>query len=254
MTDINVHKKLIRIYIDASLSNGASVALTTAQAHYFHNVMRKTTGDAIRVFNGRDGEWLCLIDTLSKKNGQILPQEQLKPQTGTGTQTGGPAAPAQHITLIFAPIKKQRLDFLIEKAVELGVTCLQPVLTQNTEMRKINAERIESQIIEAAEQCERLDIPTLLPLIALEKAAPLHEVIYAAIERLDDVPHIAEVTDTQNCALLIGPEGGFTAEEVQWLSARSNVTAVGLGPQIMRAETAALFGLAHLGHKTLPLK
>jgi 16S rRNA (uracil1498-N3)-methyltransferase len=248
MTDINVHKKLIRIYIDASLSKGASVALTTAQAHYFHNVMRKSTGDAIRVFNGRDGEWLCLIDTLNKKNGQILPQEQLK------QQTNGQAQPAPQITLIFAPIKKQRLDFLIEKAVELGVTCFQPVLTQNTEMRKINAERIESQIIEAAEQCERLDIPTLLPLIALEKAAPLHGVIYAAIERLDDVPHIAEVTDTQNCALLIGPEGGFTAEEVQWLSARSNVSAVGLGPQIMRAETAALYGLAHLGHRVTPSK
>jgi 16S rRNA (uracil1498-N3)-methyltransferase len=248
MTDINVHKKLIRIYIDAPLAQGTSAALTTAQAHYFYNVMRKTTGDAIRVFNGRDGEWLCLIDALNKKNGQILPQKQLKPQIDIQ------AEPAQHITLIFAPIKKQRLDFLIEKAVELGVTCLQPVLTQNTEMRKINAERIESQIIEAAEQCERLDIPPLLPLISLEKAAPLHNIIYTAIERLDDVPHIAEVTDTQHCALLIGPEGGFTAQEVQWLSARSNVTVVGLGAQIMRAETAALYGLAHLGHKVAPSK
>ena len=78
--------------------------------------------------------------------------------------------------------------------------------------------------------------------------------VYAAIERLEDAPHIAEVTDTQDCALLIGPEGGFTAEEVQWLSARSNVSAVGLGPQIMRAETAALYGLAHLGHRAAPSK
>tara|TARA_R110002124_G_scaffold287216_1_gene471499 strand:- start:192299 stop:193045 length:747 start_codon:yes stop_codon:yes gene_type:complete len=240
MTDINVYKKLIRIYIDAPLAQDVSAALSTAQAHYFHNVMRKNAGDMIRVFNGHDGEWLCQIERLNKKNGQVLAQKQLKPQREDSAQ------PDQNITLIFAPIKKQRLDFLIEKAVELGVTSLQPVLTQNTEMRKINAERIEAQIIEAAEQCERLDIPNLLPLTTLEKAAPQHPLIYAAIERLDDTPHIVEVTDTSKCALLIGPEGGFTADEITWLSTLKQVTAVGLGSRIMRAETAALYGLAHL--------
>ena len=236
MNDQKVHKKLSRIYVDAPLKNDAHAELSADQAHYFKNVMRRKEGEAIRVFNGVDGEWVAKIQSLSKKNGTLLIQEQLKEQP----------KPHKEITLMFCPIKKQRMDFLIEKAVELGASALQPILSQNTEVRKINEERINAQIIEAAEQCERLTIPKLLPLTKLENIITSQTSIYAALERAEGVPHINDIQVKEDCAFLIGPEGGFTEEESMKLQNAPSIQGVSLGEQILRAETAALYGLAYL--------
>lgn len=236
MNDIDVHKKLPRIFVDAPIEEGVEIALSPLHSHYFHNVMRQKNGAFIRIFNGRDGEWCAVISALSKKAGILMPHQQIKPQDTS----------QKDITLIFAPIKKSRLDFLVEKAVELGVSQFQPILTQNTEVRKLNTVRIASQIIEATEQCERLNIPQLLPLCDLNSALKKHAYIYAAIERDENAPHIQNISANDQCALLIGPEGGFTAEEVDIMHNSSAISPVSLGPRILRAETAALYGLAYL--------
>ncbi|MAH05581.1 MAG: 16S rRNA (uracil(1498)-N(3))-methyltransferase [Alphaproteobacteria bacterium] len=236
MNEQNVHKKLPRLYINAPLNADAEIPFEKAQAHYLHNVLRQNIGDKLRVFNGRDGEWLCRIDDINKKSGSARAEECLHPQ---------PSKPIG-ITLLCAPIKKHRMDFMIEKAVELGANGIHPVLTQNTEIRKINEERINQQIIEATEQCERLDLPQLKPLAPLNKALGAYTHIYAAIERAKDIPHIGEIPPTDGAALLIGPEGGFTAEECDILRSSQNVIPVSLGQQILRAETAALYGLSFL--------
>jgi|TARA_R110002126_G_scaffold3263_1_gene18490 16S rRNA (uracil1498-N3)-methyltransferase len=236
MSDIDVHKKRPRIFVNAPIDEGVDIALSPLQSHYFHNVMRQKNGALIRIFNGSDGEWCAAIGDLSKRSGVLKPTEQIKAQD----------APQKDITLMFAPIKKNRLDFLIEKAVELGVSQFQPILTQNTEVRKLNTDRVQAQIIEATEQCERLNIPLLLPFCDLVTALRAHDNIYAAIERNEDAPHIQQITDSAKCALLIGPEGGFTAKEVEIISTQTAVHPVSLGPRILRAETAALYGLAYL--------
>lgn len=161
------------------------------QAHYLKNVLRKTEGEYVRLFNGRDGEWVYCLTALGKKGAEARAQEQIRAQTEKNRK----------IHAYFPPIKKNRMDFMIEKAVELGVTDLHPILTQNTETRKINEDRLQAQIIEAAEQCERLDLPILHPLSDIFAAlkscsAP----VYAAIERIEAAPMQQDSTD---CAVLI---------------------------------------------------
>ena len=231
-----VHKKLPRLYIDTTLNADQSFALDKAQSHYLGHVLRLNSGDQLRVFNGRDGEWLCSIDYIGKKDGQARAMECIRPQP----------EPSKGITLLCAPIKKHRMDFMIEKAVELGAHAIHPVLTQNTDVRKVNDERITQQIIEAAEQCERLNIPTLKPISALNKALNEYSTIYAALERIDGIPHISEIKADGGAAFLIGPEGGFGAEEIDLLRQHKNIVSVSLGDDILRAETAALYGLAFL--------
>lgn len=228
----NSNTKSPRLYSPVALKANMPVEIASPdQAHYLKNVLRKNAGDVVRVFNGNDGEWLCTIENLNKKAIIIFPLEQIKIQTSL----------KREIHAYFAPIKKNRMDFMIEKAVELGVTHLHPVLTQNTETRKINEERVKAQIIEAAEQCERLDIPQLLPLTPLDKAlAKRSETIYAAIER-GDYPLAHTVLDSQgHIAMLIGPEGGFTQDEIAALLKNPNIKGVSLGENILRAETALL--------------
>lgn len=222
-----------RLYTELDLAHGMALALTGEQAHYLKNVLRKDEGDLLRVFNGRDGEWACRLSALNKKTGQAEPQTQIKPQP----------APARRVHLYFAPIKKNRMDFLIEKAVELGVSDLHPVLTQNTETRKINAERLRAQMIEAAEQCERLDLPVLHPmqdLFAALHGAPVP--VLAALERGDhpDIRQVAAPFATRDIAGLIGPEGGFTQPELERMAAQQNVHGVSFGAIILRSETAVV--------------
>jgi 16S rRNA (uracil1498-N3)-methyltransferase len=236
MSDIDVHKKLPRLFVNAPIEEGVDIALSALQSHYFYNVLRQKNGALVRIFNGEDGEWCAAIAELTKKSGALKPTKQIKQQD----------AQQKDITLMFAPIKKNRLDFLIEKAVELGVSKFQPIITQNTEIRKLNTDRVQAQIIEATEQCERLNVPQLLPVCDLIAALKSHDTIYAALERHEDAPHIAQITDSDKCALLIGPEGGFTTYEVEIISTQSAVRPVSLGPRILRAETAVLYGLAYL--------
>jgi len=201
--------------------------------------MRRKPGDQLRLFNGRDGEWLATLETLDKKAAIAVPVRLLRPQPQQNRQ----------VHLLFAPLKKARMDILIEKATELGVTHLHPVLTRNTEVRQINEDRLRAQIIEAAEQCERLDIPALVPIKDLTALAGWDKTIplYACIERREGLPllHVCKFGDTM--AFLIGPEGGFSEDEAEKLAALPFISAVSLGDTVYRAETAALVCLALAG-------
>ena len=218
-----------RLYTELDLMQGGVIELPKEQAHYLKNVLRKSEGDPVRLFNGRDGEWVYCINALGKKGGEAAALEQTRPQTAQGRQ----------IHAFFPPIKKNRMDFMIEKAIELGATDLHPIITQNTETRKINEERLKAQIIEAAEQCERLDLPTLHKLSDMFTVLKSCDApVYAAIERMDAPKRIT--VESGDVAVLIGPEGGFTAEEIATLGTIPSIKAVSLGDNILRAETALL--------------
>jgi len=228
--------KASRLYTTADLKNGGMATLPEAQAHYLKNVMRAATGDSVRLFNGRDGEWHGVIDTLDKKKTVLSLQSQIREQP----------APRRPVHLLFAPIKKARMEWLIEKSVELGVTDLHPVITHHTEVRDINHERTLAQIIEAAEQCERLDIPHLHNLRPLKNVLggwPKDISIMIGLERAD-APMLGDVLPEQGAlAFLMGPEGGFSAEEKSWPDSLPILKPISLGADILRAETAACYVL-----------
>ena len=229
---------LPRLYLEADLSADASVDLPKDQAHYLGTVIRKHAGDFVRVFNGRDGEWRAEIKTASKRAVTLNVIEQLR-------------APyvVPDITLAFAPVRKHRTAFIIEKATELGVKTLQPVITARTQFSKFNADKARLQAIEAAEQTERMDVPVIAPSMGLNDYVggwnikmPL---IFADEALADDA---ADRPSTMNilreiqapAAILIGPEGGFTEAERDMLRAQDFVRPVSLGPRILRADTAAV--------------
>lgn len=224
--------KLPRLFVDSPLGPDQMVALNAGQAHYFKTVLRRENGDPVRLFNGRNGEWLCTLQNLGKKSGVAVAAEQIKQQP----------APAPGVHLYFAPVKKVRMDWLVEKAVELGATHLHPVITQNTEMREVNDKRLRQQIFEAAEQCERLDMPVLCDtekLYNLRHDGP----VLACLERGDTRPVAQRVPEHGPVSILIGPEGGFTAAEAEWIAAQKNWFTVSLGPRILRCETAVCVAL-----------
>lgn len=232
--------KLPRLYIDAVLGADQSTALSAEQAHYFKTVLRRQDGDKIRVFNGKDGEWLCALDQLGKKGGYAVPERQIKQQPA--------AAPDVH--LFFAPIKKARMDWLVEKSIELGATDLHPVITQNTEVRDIKSDRLKQQMMEAAEQCERLDLPRLhdaIKINEISKYLPAGTTGLACLERGDTVDlmtRLNETPATNGIAVLIGPEGGFTKVEVEALAKENIWRPTALGPRILRCETAVCTALS----------
>ena len=225
-----------RILVDDDLKNGTTIQLSKEHAHYFKNVLRKLDGDKIRIFNSRDGEWIATLTNLAKKSGAASLIRQTRTQDETTDKT----------TLFFAPIKKSRMDILIEKAVELGVTDLHPVQTARTQNTKLKTERIESQIREAAEQCERLTIPKLHAMVSIN-AVPKEQIIHACIERDEEREKSSFIGDVKgkDLAFLVGPEGGFTGEEISKLCAMPNIKSISLGNRIYRAETASIVCLTH---------
>jgi 16S rRNA (uracil1498-N3)-methyltransferase len=231
--------KLPRLFMDLPFEKDADLPLTENAHHYVRNVMRMEEGQSIRLFNGRDGEFVGNLTSLGKKHGIVRLAQHIKQQ---------PVA-EKEIHLLFTPLRKERMDWLVEKSVELGVTHLHPVLTQNTDMRKINDERIQAQIIEAAEQCERMDIPSLSPmteLFDLFRTWSKESQIYAALERYE-APRLSEISsirDKNTLAILIGPAGGFTQEEMERIVSQEFVSAISLGDNILRAETAAIAALS----------
>jgi len=227
----------IRLYVDHDLANGASVQLSRDQAHYLGTVMHKKAGDQVFLFNGHDGEWACDILHLDQKETVVRATHQSRPQQ--------PAAP---LTLMFAPLKHPAIDFLVQKATELGVTDLQPVLTDHTTTRRINSDHLGSIAMEAAEQCERLDIPTihdpkdLMGLLSGDHAGST--IIYC--DEGDNVPGMLTAlkgVQSGPWVILVGPERGFSPTERATLRDQDNVMAVGLGPRILRADTAAVAAL-----------
>ena len=226
--------KFPRLYVNEALQENGVIELAPSQAHYLANVLRRKENDLVRLFNGKDGEWLGSLTDISKKQAIVNLENQLLEQPQK----------TQRIQLIFAPIKKNRMDWLIEKAVELGTTDFYPILTQNTEVRKIKEERLKSQIFEAAEQCERLSIPKLHSLTKLEKLLDSWDTtipILSCIERFEARPIKDIAQHNSDIALLVGPEGGFTAEEKDRIAAQT--APVSLGETILRCETAVVKAL-----------
>ena len=215
-----------RIYVDQDLTDGGSIELADQHVHYLLKVLRLEEGEPVRVFNGRDGEFI----------GEVRPESKKQAALDNLTLLYEQPEPRHDIHLYFAPIKKDRLQFLIEKAVELGVTDLHPVITTHTENRKPNMEKAQAYIIEAAEQCERMDIPALHPIKNMV-ACHFHSPTFAAIEREE---YGMFESSQSEIGILIGPEGGFSDEERGLLNSIAQTRAVSLGPRILRADTAAV--------------
>ena len=228
--------KLPRLYLNCDIQTETLLALSADQLHYLKNVLRGQSGDKVRIFNGRSGEWLASIESLGKKDGLLKAFEQFKPQP----------ANEQPLHLLFAPIKKKNMDFMIEKAVELGVTDLHPVMTARTQNAKINDQRMHAQIIEATEQCERLCPPVLHESGKLDQKMrnwPSETPLYWAAERLENAQNLGDCTNVKG--FLIGPEGGFNDTENTLLKGLNFIHPINLGEQILRTETAALHCLSH---------
>jgi 16S rRNA (uracil1498-N3)-methyltransferase len=227
-----------RLFVRAPLAAGAMIPLDKSQAHYLGTVLRLRAGERVLVFNGRDGEWSATLQQPQKRTAALLIEENIRPQ----------AAPAD-LHYLFAPIKAARLDYMVQKAVEMGVSLLQPVLTQHGQVARVSSERILANAIEAAEQCGLLSLPEIKPLLPLTDILtgwnPERRLVFCDEEA--EVQSPLEALADLSCmplALLIGPEGGFSAEERAFLLKRPNVVRLSLGPRILRADTAAVAALA----------
>jgi 16S rRNA (uracil1498-N3)-methyltransferase len=225
----------IRLFVEPSLTAGAEVVVSPAQSHYLAHVMRRAVGGTVVVFNGRDGEWQADIAALRGDRATLVVAHRLRPQ-----------APEADIWLAFAPLKRDATDLLVQKATELGAAALLPVTTARTNTPRINRQRLAAIAIEAAEQCERLTVPDVRDLVDLSTLLrdwPAARRLVVAMER-HDAPHAAFAAGPSG--LMVGPEGGFTERELDVLRAHPFVVAASLGPLILRAETAAIVGLALL--------
>ena len=223
-------RSLPRLYVDPPLSAGVAVGLEAAQANYLGNVLRLKEGGEVLLFDGLSGEWLARVVEVGKKRMILGVVEATRSQES-----------APDLTLAFAPIKKGRIEFLIEKAVELGVARLEPVITGRTIVDKMNLERMRSHIIEAAEQCGRTALATIsepVKLTAFLRALDPKRTLYFADETGGEAA--ASALQPGPATILIGPEGGFTPEEGEAIRALPNARPISLGPRILRAETAAL--------------
>ncbi len=230
--------KAPRLYVEAPLASGATVEFAPDTVHYLVNVLRRNEGDAVILFNGSDGEWSAELESARKKEAKARVAERLRPQ---------PQTPDLHYC--FAPIKRARVDFIAQKATELGASCLQPVITHHTNAERVNTGRLRSNAVEAAEQCGICWIPEIAApasltafleardpgrlLIFCDEAAPVADPV-AALRTAAPGP----------IAVLIGPEGGFSEDERRLLLRAPKVLPISLGPRIMRADTAGVAALA----------
>lgn len=241
-----------RMFIDHPLAAGKEVTLGRDQANHLLNVLRRKAGDCVLLFNGRDGEWQAELTGTAKRAPTVRIGERQREQP-----------PARDLHFLFAPLKHARLDYLVQKAVEMGVSRLQPVITQHTQAARINLDRMRANVIEAAQQCGVLNVPEVAAAVALKRIAAS-----AGADRLlifcdedaevkDPVAALAAARPQGSAllpaetaraglalAVLIGPEGGFAEEERAALVQRANTVRLALGPRILRADTAAVAALA----------
>ncbi|MCP4185757.1 MAG: 16S rRNA (uracil(1498)-N(3))-methyltransferase [Hyphomicrobiales bacterium] len=223
-----------RLYVTFDLGIDVVVSINRSQANYLLNVLRMKTGSRILLFNGRQGEWLGEIEEKGRKSCvvRLLSQSRIQPEP-------------YNLVYLFAPLKKGRLDYMVQKAVEMGAGSLQPVITQHTQIAKLNLERLRANILEAAEQCGILTIPEIHDPIALYKILADWDkdrsIIYCdeAAEKIDGIEMLQGLCK-KNLALLVGPEGGFSEEERITLRLLDFVYPISLGPRILRADTAAV--------------
>jgi 16S rRNA (uracil1498-N3)-methyltransferase len=228
----------LRLFVEAPLALGSTIELSEGQSHYLRHVMRANSGDRVLLFNCRDGEWRAQLALKGKKSSEVRPIEQTR---------------QQHLEpdlwLLFAPIKRAPIDFLVEKATELGASLLQPVITRRTIVSRVNVERLRAHAIEAAEQSDRLTVPDIQEPVSLDDAF-LHwdasrQLLYC--DESGEGRPIAEVLrakPSHRWAVLTGPEGGFEPTEQERLRRLPFAVAASLGPRILRADTAALAALA----------
>lgn len=230
----------IRLFTDQPLEPGETVELSAPQSHYLRNVMRQGPGSEILLFNGRDGEFSGEITRLGKQGAGVALGRQTRAQAETSD-----------LWLLFAPIKRERIDWIVEKATELGASRLCPVMTGHTQMARVNTERLRAIAIEAAEQSERLSVPIIDEPVDFKAALANWQDsrrLFACLET-GTAPPIAEAVSAAEpgpIAALIGPEGGFTKGELDALHKLPFVSPVGLGSRVLRADTAALAALAVL--------
>lgn len=227
-----------RLFIEADLAEGAAVGLTAGQAHYVRAVLRLDRSAPLLLFNGRDGEWAASIEGVGKGWCSTVVVRRRREQL---------AEP--DLWLVFAPVKRARLDFLVEKATELGASQLHPVFTRRTVVERVNLERLAANAVEAAEQTERLTVPRVHAprrLDALLDGWPAERTLFLCDET-GTAPPLAEAARSRTgpaLAVMTGPEGGFAADELDALRKLPFVSPVGLGPRVLRADTAALAALA----------
>jgi 16S rRNA (uracil1498-N3)-methyltransferase len=227
----------IRLYVEVPLHEGALVTLAKPQAHYLTTVLRLKSNDRVLVFNGRDGEWDAAIE-LPKRGALLHVDGRTRPQTEPGD-----------LHYLFAPLKAARLDYMVQKAVEMGVSRLQPVLTRHGQVARINADRMRANAVEAAEQCGILTLPVIAEPVALTRIIE-HDRDRTLIfcdedaEVANPVAALSAVRSRGPLSVLVGPEGGFAEDERAALLKLPNVIRFALGPRILRADTAAVAALA----------
>lgn len=227
-----------RLYVDHALGAGVALTLEKTQQNYLVNVLRLSEGDAVLIFNGRDGEWLSRLAAVGRRQMVLVPQERVRPQTPVGD-----------LHYLFAPLKHARLDYMVQKAVEMGVSCLRPVTTRRTQATRVNLERMRANAIEAAEQCGILALPEVRDVVPL--AAALADwpedrrLIFCDEDAEGDAgaPLRALAAKGTPLAVLIGPEGGFDRAERQAILDQPATIRLSLGPRILRADTAAVAAL-----------
>lgn len=227
-----------RLFVDAPLKAGQAVPLERNQSNYLGNVLRLAAGDTILVFNGRDGEWRAEIAG-RKRLDALVPKASTRPQDRL-----------PDIAYVFAPLKHARLDYLVQKAVEMGASKLEPVLTRHTQVSRVNTERMRANVIEAAEQCGILSLAEVAEPVPLERfliqRQPNRLLVFCdeAAETANPVQALQQGSATEGIDVLIGPEGGFAEEERALLLRPPRTLRLSLGPRILRADTAGVAALA----------
>jgi 16S rRNA (uracil1498-N3)-methyltransferase len=227
-----------RLFVEADLADGATVVCTPAQSNYLRNVLRLDGGAPVLVFNGRHGEWRAEVTDAGRRGTALAVRAQMR------VQEDGP-----DIDYLFAPLKRARLDYMVEKATEMGVARLRPILTRRTVAERVNAERMRVHTVEAAEQCGILRLPEVHPPAKLERVVAAWDarrpLVFCDEDSAEHCPFTALARIPPGpIAVLVGPEGGFDPTERELLSSQPFVTRISLGPRILRADTAAVAALA----------
>ena len=227
-----------RLFVDAPLKAGQTVALERNQSNYLGNVLRLAAGENILVFNGRDGEWQAQIAGRKRPDALVI-VTQTRPQDRL-----------PDIAYVFAPLKHARLDYMVQKAVEMGASTLQPVLTRHTQVSRVNSERMRANVIEAAEQCGILSLAEVAEPVPLDRylgqRQPSRLLVFCdeAAETANPVQALQQAAAADGIDILIGPEGGFAEEERALLRRQPKTLRLSLGPRILRADTAGVAALA----------
>lgn len=231
----------VRLFVESDLAEDLGVVLDKAQSHYVATVMRRREGEVIALFNGRDGEWLGRLQEVHKNHCLIHITRQLRPQQ---------AEP--DIYMLFAPVKKVQTNFIVQKATELGAREIWPVQTTRTNAERLRADKLALQALEAAEQCQRLNVPAIGESrkleTALEALEPDRTLIFCDENHdgEETIELLSSLRGNRKWAVLTGPEGGFTDEEGDLIRGRGNTHAISLGPRLLRAETAVVSSLTLL--------